>query len=249
MNPRGPRDLSSYRYLFQGAKPQQAVGEASIYYLFSPKAPLRIKKYLPKAKFIVILRNPVDRAYSHFLHNRLLEKEPIADFEDALNAEEERIRQGWFIFWSYRGAGYYGTQIERYFSIFDREQFRFFLFEDLIANPANLFQQIFRFLGVDGSVRIQLPDKFNSSGIPRNKILHDFLNKPNFIKSQLKRILPEKAQYNLLTRFMNRNLAKPALNAEVRRRLLGTYRDDIVKTQDLIHRDLSSWLAPEQSED
>jgi hypothetical protein len=248
-NPIGPRDLDAYRSLFDGATREKAVGEASTLYLFSPKAPIRIKEYLPEAKFIAILRNPVDRAYSHFMLNRMAGTEPIADFEEAIDAEEDRIRQGWFYFWSYRGVGYYGQQIERYFSHFDHRQFKFFLLEDLIANPAELFTGILRFLCVDEAFRIRPHEKYNPSGVPRNRIIHDFLRKPNFIKNQLKQILPEKTQYNLLTKFMNRNLAKPPLRAEVRRRILAIYWEDILKTQDLIHRDLSSWLSLERTDD
>jgi hypothetical protein len=248
-NPIGPREINGYQSLFEGVKREKAVGEASTFYLFSPKAPLRIKKYLPEIKFIAIFRNPMDRAYSHFLQNRLAGTEPIANLEEAMAAEEERIQKGWFLFWCYQSIGFYGRQIERYFSLFNPRQFRFFLFEDLIANPAGLFTEIFQFLDVDETVRIKLPMKYNSSGVPRNKIIHDFLTKPNFIKKQLKRIIPEKTQYNLLTRFMNRNLAKQPLSVEVRRRILATYRDDILKTQDLIHRDLSPWLSLEQMEE
>lgn len=247
-NPIGPRELNGYRELFKDVQREKAVGEASTFYLFSPKAPLRIREYLPDAKLIAIFRNPVDRAYSHFLTNRLAGTEPIADLEEAMAAEEERIQKGWFLFWCYRGMGFYGRQIERYFSHFDRRQFRFFLFEDLIADPALIFSAISRFLGVDETVRIRLPEKYNPSGVPRIRLVHDFLNKPNFIKSQFKRILPEKTQYNLLTKFMNRNLAKPPLHPDVRRRILAIYREDILKTQDLIQRDLSSWLSLESAE-
>jgi hypothetical protein len=242
---RGPRDLNGYQSLFRGVVQEKAVGEASTYYLFSPQAPLEIKKYIPEAKMIAIFRNPVDRAYSHFLLNRLAGAEPIADFKEAFDAEEERIRKKWFPYWSYRGVGYYGQQIERYFSLFDRAQFRFFLFEDLKADPDRFFMEIFQFLGVEETINVRLPVKYNPSGVPRNRIIHGFLSKPNFIKSQMKRILPEKIQYNLHVGFMNRNLAKPPLPAEVRRRILALYREDILKTQDLIHRDLSSWLSPE----
>jgi hypothetical protein len=247
VSPIGPRDIHAYRSLFDHATREKAIGEASTLYLFSQKAPLRIKKYLPEVKFIAILRNPVDRAFSHFMHNRLAGTEPIADFEEAMSVEEERIRRGWFCFWSYRGVGFYGQQIERYFSHFDRRQFQFFLFEDLIADPAVLFTKFLQFLGVDEAFRIRPHEKYNPSGVPRNRFLHAFLSKPNFIKNQLKRILPEKTQYNLLTRFMNRNLAKPRLSTEVRRRILAVYREDIMKTQDLIDRDLSSWLSLEQT--
>jgi hypothetical protein len=244
VSPKGPRNWKEYLSLFQDVRDEKAIGEASIYYLFSPKATLGIKKYIPDAKFVAIFRNPVDRAYSHFLHNRILGSEPIADFEGAMAAEEDRIGKGWFYFWSYRSIGFYGQQIERCFSHFDPRQFRFFLFEDLLSNPERLFHEIFRFLEVDEMVRIPPPARYNSSGIPRNRAVHEFLTKPNFFKSQLKRFLPRKTQYELMANAMNRNLVKPTLPEETRRRILAVYREDILKTQDLIHRDLSSWLSP-----
>jgi len=242
-SPQGPRDLGAYQSLFIGAEKAKAVGEASPIYLYSPKAASGIRKYIPDAKMIAILRNPVDRAYSHFLFHRLKGEEPIADLEEAMAAEAGRTRMGWFLFWSYRGMGFYGAQIERYFSLFDREQFCFFLFEDLLSRPAELFMKIFDFLGVEDRTRIRLSEKYNASGIPQNRFLHGFLTRPNILKTYGKRFFPEKSHYRLLTRFMNRNLAKPPLSAEVRSRILPVYREDILKTQDLIGRDLSSWLA------
>jgi hypothetical protein len=248
-HPHGSLDIHGYRSLFHGVRNQKAIGEASPCYLFSPKAPGKIKKYIPDAKILVILRNPVERAYSHFLFNRLGGIEPLADFSEAMAAEEDRLRKGWFIYWCYQGMGYYGRQIERYFSSFDPQQFRFFLFEDLLDAPAELFRGIFKFLGVDESVRIAKPEKYNSSGTPRSRIVHDLLNRPSLLKSPLKKVLSTKNQYRLLTKFVNRNLQKPPLDEEVRRRLTALYREDLLKTQDLIHRDLSSWLEPRAMRD
>jgi hypothetical protein len=241
-NPTGPRDINGYLSLFQSVKREKVAGESSPYYLFNSEAPLRIKKYLTGVNFIAIFRNPVDRAYSHFLLNRMEGTESITDLEDAMDAEKDRISKGWFPSCCYCGVGYYGQQIERYYSHFERRQFKFFLFEDLLNNPKSYFAEIFHFLGVDETVPISLTEKYNRSGVPRNKILHNFLAKPNFIKNQLKRVIPAETQYRLLTRFMNRNLGTVALSAEVRSRMLAIYREDILKTQDLIQRDLSSWL-------
>jgi hypothetical protein len=241
-SPQGSRTLDEYRSLFQAAGGQQAVGEASPCYLSSPKALQGIKKIIPDAKMIAILRNPVDRAYSHFLFHRLEGAEPCADFEHAVAAEEERERLGWFSFWRYRGMGLYGRQIENYFSHFDPKQFHILLFEDLIADPHGLFRGIFRFLGVDPDVRISLPLKYNPSGIPRSRMLHEFLIRPNIFKKPLKRILAPRTQYFLLTLFSGRNLAKPRMDMAVRRRMLEYFREDILLTQDLLDRDLSAWL-------
>jgi hypothetical protein len=243
-SPTGTTTIAAYRRLFRGVRQETAVGEASPCYLFSRQAPRRIKQYIPDAKLIAILRNPVERAYSHFAFHRLHGEEPLADFEAALAAEQERERMGWFCFWAYRGMGCYGRQIERYASLFARRQMRFFLFEDLLSDPAALCADIFRFLGVSDTVRIRSGGRHNPSGMPRNRGMHAFLTRPNIIKQALKRVLSEKTQYNLLTMLMNRNLRKPPLDREVRRRVLVMFREDILRTQDLIGRDLSHWLTP-----
>jgi hypothetical protein len=241
-NPQGVRGIDQYLSLFQGAKAEKAVGEASPCYLFSPKATLGIKQRIPDAKFIVILRNPVDRAYSHFLFHRMEGTEPLEDFESAMDAEDERRRKGWFIFWCYRGMGYYGRQIERYLSHFHSGQFRFFLLEDLAGRPQELHREIFRFLEVDDEIRVQLPLRYNPAGVPRSQWLHQFLVRPNAVKNLLKPVLSVKVQSSLLTHFMGRNLDRPPLERDIRNRILAVYREDILKTQDLIHRDLSAWL-------
>ncbi len=241
-NPQGVRGINQYQSLFQGAKTEKAIGEASPCYLFSSKATLGIKQHIPDARFIVILRNPVDRAYSHFLFHRMEGTEPLEDFEAAMDAEDERLRMGWFIFWCYRGMGYYGRQIERYFSHFSRGQFRFFLLEDLAGRPKEVLKEIFQFLEVDDGIRVQLPLRYNPAGVPKNRWLHDFMVRPNAVKNLLKPILSTKVQFMLLTHFMGRNLARPPLEQDVRKRILALYREDILKTQDLIQRDLADWL-------
>jgi hypothetical protein len=243
-SPQGTRHLEEYQALFQGSETKTAVGEASPCYLFSPKAPYRIKQYIPDAKFIAILRNPVDRAYSHFIFHRMYGTEPLSDFEEAVAAEEDRKRMGWFFLWAYRGMGLYGEQIARYYTLFSKSQFLFLLFEDLVNNPQGLFTGIFRFLGVDDRVRIRIPKRCNPSGIPKTRSINGFFIRSNFLKTQLKRMIPEKEQFILLTRFFKWNFSeKPNLPEDVRRRVLGMFREDILRTQDLINRDLSMWLA------
>ncbi len=240
--PKGFRDIEAYRSVFRGVREEKAVGEASPFYLFSPKAPPKIKKYIPQVKIIALLRDPVDRAYSHYMLHCMGQLEPLSDFREAVAAEKERIRKGWFIYWCYQGLGYYGKQIERYFSYFNPSQFRFFLLEDLIHSPDRLFREIFQFLGIDENIRIRKPEKYNSSGNLNNRFVRYMVLKPNIIKSALKKVLSEWTQYYLLTKFTNISLTKPPLSLEIRGQMIELFREDILKTQDLIQRDLSAWL-------
>ena len=146
MNLRGPFDETSmfrlthrksvtsfhaYKKLFANAKAQMAIGEASPRYLYTPKAPVAIQQYLGSPKLIAILRNPVERAYSHFLMNRRRGVEPMQSFADALDAEEERVASGWDWDWHYVGLGMYSAQIARFLKCFNREDIRLFLYDEL----------------------------------------------------------------------------------------------------------------------
>ena len=244
----GPGDLQpmlgldTYRSLFGSVKDEKAIGEASTLYLYNPHTPQHIMASIPGAKLIAILRNPVDRAFSHFYTHRLDGREPLTDFAMALSAEEARMQAGWSPFWFYKHVGYYSEQIARYLSVFDREQLRFFLYDDLVSNPSQVFRSIFEFLGVNETFPVNTTIRFHPSGIPKNRALHRFLVQPVFLKRLFKPILPEKIQQVLLLRALNINLARPVLDAKIRRSLLNEYRIDILKTQDLIGRDLGTWL-------
>ena len=86
-------DLQSYEQLFARFAGEVAIGEASTWYLYNPQALDRIQQSLPNVKLIAILRHPVERAYSHFLFNRGIGREPLSSFETALAVEPERIAQ------------------------------------------------------------------------------------------------------------------------------------------------------------
>jgi hypothetical protein len=257
---RGPRDLEilshiavteveAYRELFRGTSGETAVGEASAVYLYSPKAPERIKHHIPEAKLIAVLRHPAERAYSSFLHMVRDGREPLDDFAAALEAEEARIRGNWGHIWHYKRAGFYHAQLERYYERFEREQIRVYLHEDLDEDPAGVLRDVFRFLGVDGAFVPDTSTRHNVAGIHKSKslhALHAFLIEPRPIKAALKPLLPtglrRLAVALLVNGIRNRNLVKPPFPAEVRARLVEEYREDVLKVQGLIGRDLSKWL-------
>src|ERR687883_42510 len=99
--------LGDYQALFQGVSNEKAIGEASASCLYSPKAPALLKGAIPNAKLIAVLRNPVDRAYSNFLHCIRVNREPLPSFAGALQAEEGRIRNNWGPLWHYKQKGFY----------------------------------------------------------------------------------------------------------------------------------------------
>ena len=237
-------DMESYRALFKGVSNEIAIGEASPWYLYVPQAGERIKHHLPDVKLIAILREPVARAYSNFIHALREGLEPLDDFAQAMEAESERIRQNWSYRWHYKQKGFYYGQIKHYFDLFNREQIKIYLYEDFTSNPASLLQDIFCFLGVDDTFVPDLSRKHNVSGIPRSYVLDRFLIRDTRLKRVLTPLIPSKTLREQLTKkLMKLNLRqKPPLEPEVRARFKQEYREDILKLQELIQRDLSRWL-------
>lgn len=235
-------DLDEYQAQFAGVTTEQAIGEASPLYLYSPIAPQRIKETLPNAKLIVILRNPVDRAFSCYLFLRARLTETITDFDEALQAEQDRIDKNWPWPWHYKSLGFYYEQLQRYYQLFDPAQIRIYLYEDFRANNVGVMQDMFGYLGVDDTFVPDVSLKYNFSGLPKNKVLQYVLTGPNPIQTVLKPLLPTKLRRKLVSKVKKKNLTKPSLKPEIRQQLIESYREETLKLQTLLDRDLSHWL-------
>ncbi len=129
------------------------VGEASPYYLFHPDVPERARSVVPHAKFIALLRNPVDRAYSQYQMRVRKGLEPLS-FEDAIDKEHERLSSSddpsslTWRYYSYVKRGLYVDQLERWMSVFPREQFLILKSEDLYSDPERILHRTLAFLGL-----------------------------------------------------------------------------------------------------
>ena len=137
------------------------VGEASPSYIFHPLGPERVKVLVPEARLVALVRNPVDRALSHYHHEVALGREPLR-FEDALDAEEDRLRgeeerlaadpsyfsRAW---WShaYKSRGRYAEQLERWLAVFPREQLLILPSADLGGEPERTHTRVLDFLGAE----------------------------------------------------------------------------------------------------
>jgi hypothetical protein len=259
-------NLEDYQALFLNVSGERAVGEASPVYLCSPKAAGRIKSFVPEARLIAILRHPVDRAYSHYLHQIRDGVEPLTDFSQALQAEEKRVHDNWEYRWRYKELGFYAVQLRKYFDTFDRKQMKIYLYEDFNTDPQRVLRDVYRFLSVDDTFVADTSVRYNMSGVPRSKVIHAVLSKLQKAtqvtfdwapqqESDTQATLPgrlakspwlEKArQFGIGLK--NRNLVKPPLAPEVQKQLLEDYREDILILQDLIRQDLSRWFIEPRS--
>jgi hypothetical protein len=142
-------------------KKSMITGEASPYYIFHPLVPERIYKDNPKAKLIVMLRNPMTRAYSQYHMERKKGHDKIPSFEDAIHAESERIgeetvkleqgltQKSWnHQTYSYLSRGKYAKQLKEWFKYFSKDQFLFIKSEDFFENPVSVLDEVCAFLDV-----------------------------------------------------------------------------------------------------
>lgn len=241
--------LDDYEALFQGVKDERAYGEASVLYLYCPEAVGRIRHYIPDVKIIAILRNPIDRAFSSYNHLRRDGREPLSDFIQALQVEDERVAANWQHQWHYTRLGFYYTQLKRYFDLFPTEQIAVYTYDEFQNRPADALRDIFRFLGVDTDFVPDVSTKYNISGVPKSRTLQTFLTKPGFIKNVFKPFIPLSVRRQMGTKIRTWNVetTRPQLSIEARDYLLQLYRDDILQLESLIQRDLSAWLKSASS--
>lgn len=156
------RGASWYRSFFPESVSGLLSGEASPNYLLSPHAPARIKKDAPAVRLIVLLRDPIERAYSHYQGKRIMGVEPLDSFEEALDSEHERtaaeaarvLRDPHYYSPAHRNFTYvarslYYQQIVRWLPLFDREQFLFIKSENLFRAPEAVVASVHSFLGID----------------------------------------------------------------------------------------------------
>ena len=145
------------------------VGESSPYYLFHPAAPQRIHESIPDVKMIAVLREPVSRAHSNFWDRVASGSEDLATFEEAIDAEPERLRglsdgdladprayNRHHDHHTYLARGEYAGQLRRYFDVFDRDQLLILSADQLFREPGTVFSRIERFLGIEAA-DIELP--------------------------------------------------------------------------------------------
>lgn len=235
--------LDAYRSLFEEAGDVQAAGEASVNYLYSETAPRRIHEHLPDVQLIAVLRNPIERAYSHYLHLLRSGREPLEDFQAALDAEEKRRKQGWEWSWHYTRMGFYHEQLTRYLEHFGRDQLSIYLFDDFREDNLAVTQDVFRTIGVDASFVPSDSVTHAKTGVPISDWFQSFLLNPDHpIRRAARQVLPETVRTRGVKVLQNLNLSKPDMDPSVRAKLSDLYADEVRRLETLLDRDLSHWL-------
>lgn len=240
-------DRAAYERLFDPAPPGTLRGESTPFYLWDTAAHRRIRAVIPDVKMIAVVRDPVDRAYSNWVHLWCDGLEPEADFLAACRQEPERIAAGWAPFWRYLETGLYGRQLEHLYGIFPREQVFVLRYRQLIDNTAEVLDRICEFLGVATGVVSTIPGANVKDWVPDtavNRVLRHGVRAGAaagaHVPPQIWR-RGEKAALAVLQRGHHR---RPALPVAQRAELLPYFREDNALLTELTGVDHSDWQNP-----
>lgn len=243
--------LDDYMALYSGASTGQTSGDCSPRYLYYGDAPEAIHDLIPDARIIVILRNPIDRAYSHYLMNRQRDLEPEDSFHRAVDLEKERIGLGWGWDWHYLSVGMYGQQLQRYYSLFPKNNIMVIFHEELVKNLNGVIRKIYRFLGVndtftaDTERRYKVASTHGAADSYLGRLV--FATETTWLGAIAIRLIPRSLGLqiqNILRDLVSRKgdgRDIPPLDFEVRNFCWEHLEADVQLLEKLLGRDLSNW--------
>jgi hypothetical protein len=235
-----------YEALFAPAPEGVPKGESTPFYLYELDAQRRIAEAVPHAKLIAIVRDPVDRAYSNWMHLWSDGLEPIPDFLDACAAEDERIERGWAPFWHYKAQGRYGEQLQRLHELFPAEQIHVLRYRDLVDAPGSTLDSIAAFLDV-GPGRMTLPGPENTRPFAAPGWRTDALGPIIRAGAAAGAYAPPRAWRRASTpltwALQHGGGTRPKLDVAARRQLVAHFADDIGLLGTVVGRPFDDWLS------
>jgi len=242
----------AYEHLFEKAGSQHtAVGEASVFYLFSKTAVPHIETEISDAKYIVMLRNPVDMCYSFHDQNVYSGEEPIRDFEQAWRLSPKR-REGRMVprwcrdpqILDYQSICKLGEQLERLLEIVPQERVLVLILDDIKQSPRREYLRVLNFLNVpdDGRTAFTVHNTAKERRWPWLRYVVLLVNKTVNVTKKVLDIPGGTGLKGKFLRFTVKHHVRPPMSPELRGELLGYFKEDVLLLSRLIDRDLSMWL-------
>ena len=243
---------------------EKIIGESRHRNLYLPYVAKRIYSVNPDSKLLVILRNPVERAHSHWWHLYCCGWERL-QFREAIQSDLKRIQaglrldtqaeiddycqnlgvlasgcEGLGIYRTYLDSGYYCQQIDRYLEIFPKEQLKIILFDDLTSDPNQTVEDVLGFLGLEKKISLKFRTKLaNNIAIPQ-LIRQDSKIYKVYGFSKIKSILPDSVK-RFGKKFVSRIVKSTLMDKETQEFLAGHYAEHNLALEQYLGRDLSNW--------
>jgi hypothetical protein len=255
---RGPGDKHSqqewiwrreeYDALFAQAPAHSMRGESTPFYLWSRGAHRRIAEALPHVRLIAVVRDPIDRAYSNWMHLWCDGLERVPDFHTAFELESQRVHEGYAPFWRYRELGLYGQQLEHLFRYVDPDRVLVMRYRELIEDPAGAVDRACAFLGIATGQVSEIPsDNARTYVEPgwRTRTFGPVIRGGAWLGQFASPDVWRRAEPLLIRRLRGSGEAhRPLLSAEQRSALIDVFADDIALLTEVTGQDFSQWLSP-----
>ena len=239
---------SDYDALFASAPESSARGESTPFYLWSAGAHRRIAETLPDVKLIAVVRDPIDRAYSNWMHLWCDGLEPISDFAEAFACEQDRIHAGYAPFWRYRELGLYGEQLQHLHQYVDPERVLVMRYRELIDDPRAAVDRASSFLGLSTGHVCEIPsDNARVYVEPswRTQMLGPVVRGAAWLGQFAPPQVWRRAAPPLIRRLRGSGEAhRPLLSPEQRSSMIDFFAEDIALLTQVTGQDFSQWLSP-----
>lgn len=232
-------EWDDYIELFRGGSGADAVGEASVCYLWSASAPANIRAAIPEARIIMILRDPAERAFSQYLHNA---RDGIvtSSFREQIELAAGEKREEFQPLYPFLENGFYFEQVRRFLDRFPREHVRIFIYEQAWRDPARFLKEVFEFLNVDSRTGVDLSKRELPQRAPRSMVANQLLNRSG-AGPALRKLIPLPIRTKARS-VLFKKAGSVKMNASDRQVLREYYRDDVQNLAKLLGRDLHQWL-------
>lgn len=233
------RDEQAWRDLFRG-RPERRRGEGSVTTLAHPGAAIpAIERFCaPGCRLVVMLRDPVDRAFSSWLYLRSRGYD-AGTFEECLAAEQERTAAGWSHMWQLARLSRYAEQLRPFAAAFG-DRLLVVVQEEFAADPRGQFRRVLEFLEVDPDADIDPSRPVNAGGLPRSTTLTSAMNvlrRSPALRRLVTTAVPQRQRERIRSANLDRTTVEPATRAA----LAAALRDDVRELEDLLGRRLGAW--------
>ena len=232
------KSLTEYKALFADVD-NKRVGEASPDTLyFFDKTASHIKETLGDVPIVIMLRNPVRRAFSAFMYLKRDSREKL-NFRDGLLAENKRLKDNWDFIWGYKKCGLYYNQVKSFTDNFSNV--KVVLQEDLKNDTSATLEDIYSFLELDEKFKTDVSIKHNESGTPNNIFSKFLLSRNNIFSTVIRELMKRFIPRDLLEKVASKSLERMSILEKDEIALKTYFFNDICKLEKLINKDLSSW--------
>lgn len=227
------KEDAEYHRIFRKATSQQLIGEGSVSYLFCSKAPERIFKINPYAKFLAVLRDPVERAYSHYWMDVAVGQQH-QDFRNAVLTDLMEKRRYWGTARLYVDLGLYYQQLIRYFELFPSDNVKIIYQEDLMNDAWSVMADVGRFLGVNVDIfdEMSFDRHHNEFSLPAGNFSKFIVAQRN-LRLMLRMIIPQPVRRAVLDSVLMSKAQKPIMALEDRVFMQSFFEEDINKIDQL----------------